>query len=263
MGTLYTQDTFSNWHDALNGTPHARASAILSAAKNKDPSAYTLLGQILLSGDGIEQDLTLAHTWFKLAAAKGDAMAFNMLGRCYEKGLGVVVNEWVAASFYQKAAELGLDWGQYNFANLLATGRGIEQNQAQAFVLYLKAANQGHGKSMNLVGRYYEEGISVTKDFTQALKWYERSAIAGDFRGQFSIASVLIQQGDIDGACTWLEQALNGANLNFLRTQRAALLAIDDPKIRPIAFNFFAKAATLGNATDVAEWRRVSALSKG
>jgi hypothetical protein len=135
-----------------------------------------------------------------------------MLGRCYEHGWGVEQNTERAAHYYQKASQKGLDWGHYNLANLYATGRGLTQDHQQAFTLYQKAALQGHAKSMNLVGRYYQEGICVARNENTATQWYMRSAEAGDFRGQISLAGVLADQGDIKSAVFWLRKAMLTAN---------------------------------------------------
>ena len=64
----------------------------------------------------------------------------------------------LAAVWYRRAADTGLDWGLYNLGNLLATGRGVVQDQYAAFALYREAAHLGHAKSMNLLGRYLEDG---------------------------------------------------------------------------------------------------------
>ena len=85
-------------------------------------------------------------------------MARNMLGRCHEHGWGCAADASVAARHYRVAAEAGLDWAMYNYANLLATGRGVIEDQPQALSLYRRAAELGHAKSMNLLGRYLEEG---------------------------------------------------------------------------------------------------------
>ena len=74
------------------------------------------------------------------------------------------------------AAEAGLDWSQYNYANLLATGRGVAEDQPQALTFYRLAAEQGHAKSMNLVGRYLEDGRFCQRDLEAAVDWYRRSA---------------------------------------------------------------------------------------
>jgi TPR repeat protein len=112
--------------------------------------------------------------------------------------------------------------GQYNYANLLATGRGVAEDQAHALRCYRQAAEQGHAKSMNLVGRYLEEGRCCPKDLDAAVQWYRRSAEAGDFRGQFSYAAVLADSGQIEAALAWLRKALAGGNLKFCgwRTRR-------------------------------------------
>jgi TPR repeat protein len=122
-------------------------------------------------------------------------MARNMLGRCHEHGWGCTADAAVAARHYRQAAEGGLDWAMYNYANLLATGRGVIEDQAQALKLYQRAAELGHAKSMNLLGRYLEEGQHCPADSAAAVEWYRRSAEGGDFRGQFSYASVLADDG--------------------------------------------------------------------
>lgn len=250
--TLTRTETLSSeeLRERLAGDPRQAARTILSAARDGVTEAQTLLGQILLDGQGIEQDASLARTWFQIAAERGDAMARNMLGRCLEQGWGGAVDLENAATHYRKAATAGLDWGMYNYAGLLATGRGVERDQRQAFVLYLKAAEMGHAKSMNLAGRYFEEGIAVEPDPETAFSWYRRSAEAGDFRGQFSLASVLAAQNQVDEAIHWLEQALAGGNINFLRASRASLAEASEPRIQRLARSYYQRAVELGDDSD-------------
>ncbi len=209
----------------LQGNSREQAAAILAAARSGAVQAQLLLGQILLDGRGIQHDPSLAFIWFSIAARHGDGMAHNMLGRCHEHGWGCTADLALAAIHYRTAAAQNLDWGLYNLANLLATGRGVEQDHAQACAYYQRAASMGHAKSMNLLGRCYEEGLGIERDAQQALHWYQRSAEAGDFRGQFSFAAVLISQGQLAAARHWLEQALQGGHLVFLRQAHAQLAA--------------------------------------
>src|SRR5690606_23538775 len=207
-------------------------------------------------------DQALALTWFGIAAQQGDAMALNMLGRCHEHGWGVAKDESQAVVYYQLAADLGLDWGQYNLANLLATGRGTQRDDRRALALYRQAAEQGHAKSMNLVGRCYEEGLGVAADPLTALQWYRRSAEGGDFRGQYSLATVLLALGEEQQACAWLARALQGSNLNFLRATRGALLQASQPEIRALALAFHRRAVELGDASDAAAYALITAEPK-
>lgn len=219
----------------LEESPARAAQSILMAAGEGIVEAQALLGQILLDGRGIAQDQTLALRWFAIAAGQGHLMSRNMLGRCHEHGWGCAADAAVAASHYRIAAQAGLDWAMYNLANLLATGRGTTENPSQALALYRRAAQQGHAKSMNLFGRYLEEGRFCPQDRLAAREWYRRSAEAGDFRGQFSYAAVLAEEGQIDEALDWLHKALAGGNVNFLRASIESLPGAHHPQIREMA----------------------------
>lgn len=229
----------------LEDSPASAARAILIAAQANMLDAQALLGQILLDGTGIERDQALALVWFQIAARNGHAMAQNMAGRCYEHGWGCEPDAVKAAEHYRLAAEAGLDWGFYNYANLLATGRGVNKDQARALACYRKAAERGHAKSMNLVGRYLEEGLCCERDLAAAHDWYRRSAEGGDFRGQFSHASVLADDGHVDAALVWFKAALELGNLNFLRVSRRTLMLSSHPEVRALAIDYNRKAAEL------------------
>ncbi|WP_166220494.1 tetratricopeptide repeat protein [Pseudomonas atagonensis] len=222
----------------LEESPARAAQAILLAAGEGEIEAQALLGQILLDGRGIAQDQPLALRWFGIAAGRGHLMARNMLGRCHEHGWGVAADASIAAQHYRIAAYAGQDWAMYNLANLLATGRGVEVDHLQALALYWRAAESGHAKSMNLLGRYLEEGQVCPADPVAARDWYRRSAEGGDFRGQFSFAAVLADEGRIDDAVMWLEKALAGGNLNFLRVASEALSSATDPRIQALAAKY-------------------------
>lgn len=222
----------------LDESPARAAQAILIAAREGEVEAQALLGQILLDGQGIAQDPSLALRWFDIAARQGHLMARNMLGRCHEHGWGCSADALLAARHYRVAAESGLDWAMYNYANLLATGRGVNKDQALAFSFYQRAAHLGHAKSMNLLGRYLEEGRVCPMNLRAARDWYRRSAEGGDFRGQFSFAAVLTDEGNIEDALVWLRKALAGGNLNFLRVACKALSAANDPQIQAMAVDY-------------------------
>lgn len=235
----------------LNESPARAAQAILIAAREGVLDAQALLGQILLDGQGIEQDQPLAVRWFGIAAQRGHLMARNMLGRCHEHGWGCVADASVAAQHYRVGAEAGLDWAMYNYANLLATGRGVIEDQLQALALYRRAAELGHAKSMNLLGRYLEEGRVCPADPVGAVDWYRRSATGGDFRGQFSYAAVLADEGKINEALEWLRKALAGGNLNFLRVTSQTLLSAVNPHIREMAALYHQRVVQMSDERSV------------
>lgn len=216
--------------------PEARRAALAgkdgpgwieAAASCGMAEAQVLLGQLRLD-DG---NAPLALRWFEAAAGAGHPPAINMVGRCFEKGWGVGPDPAEAARHYRRAAELGLDWGQFNLANLVLYGLGAPRDRPQAFGWYGRAARQGHAKSMNMLGRFHEEGWDRPKDAVQAVTWYQRAAEAGDFRGQFNLATLLVQNGRRAEALCWLNKALASGSPDFL-AQAAALLAGRDPAVQ-------------------------------
>lgn len=108
-------------------------------------------------------------------------------------------------------------------------------DQPAALNCYRKAAQMGHAKSMNLLGRYLEQGQYCEKNLAEAYLWYERSANGGDFRGQFSHASILLEKGDVEGALLWFTRALEGGNLKFLQVGRDTLLNASSADVRQMA----------------------------
>ncbi|OEO27109.1 hypothetical protein AX279_02160 [Pseudomonas sp. J237] len=236
----------SNTSDAaVADNPRQTAQWLLACAAQGELEAQALLGQILLDGHGIQRDPALARRWFSIAAARGHSMAINMLGRCHEHGWGGATDLPAALNCYQSAAAKGLDWAMYNQANLLATGRAGVVDLAQAFCLYQQAAELGHAKSMNLLGRFYEEGTVVLADPQTALEWFRRSAEGGDFRGQFSYAGRLLEQGDLTDAISWFNTALATGNLNFLRSASRTLQGLNHPELYDISQRYAQRTAEL------------------
>jgi TPR repeat protein len=133
----------------------------------------------------------------------------------------------------------------YNYANLLATGRGVAEDQAQALSLYRRAAESGHAKSMNLLGRYLEDGRYCPADPVTAVEWYRRSAEGGDFRGQFSYGCVLLAEARIEEGLSWLRQALEAGNPNFLRVATDTLRHVRLPGLEPLVAAYQARTAVL------------------
>ena len=221
--------------DQLMGSPEQTAEGLRVAAEQGYSEAQVMLGQLFLDGQGFEVDQVQAVHWFKIASQSDHPMAINMVGRCIENGWGVAANPTESANWYKRAAELGLDWGMYNYANLLARGVAILQNRTEAFLLYQAAAAQGHAKSMNVIGRFVEEGWETPQDSVLAADWYRRSAEAGDFRGQFNHATKLAEQGHDSEAAAWLRQCASTAPIGFKQTMAQSLLQTGKPVFVKIA----------------------------
>ncbi|MCY1535050.1 hypothetical protein D9M68_704390 [compost metagenome] len=54
----------------------------------------------------------------------------------------------------------------------------------------------------------------------------------------------------MDAAIHWLQRALEGGNLNFLRVGRVSLAEAFEPRIRALALAYHQRAAELGDDSD-------------
>jgi TPR repeat protein len=98
---------------------------------------------------------------------------------------------------------------------------------------------------MNLLGRYLEEGEFCLADPLAARRWYRRSAEGGDFRGQFSHGSVLIDNGQIDEGLVWLRKAMNAGNPAFLEVSARFLSSAPHARLRALAQDYIDKRHSL------------------
>lgn len=203
--------------------------------------AQTIVGQWLLDGHGAPVDAPAALAWFLEAARQGHAMAMNMAGRCYENGWGTAANAKAAVNYFRQAANQGLDHGLYNLANQFAVGNGVVRSDTHALALYRRAAAMGHAKSMTKAGRYHEEGIATERNRPEALHCYRGGAEGGDFRGQYHLARLLAENGDMEQALSWLQRVPSTATPRFLEAAGRLLVASPDPRVRMVGDDMLAQ----------------------
>jgi TPR repeat protein len=84
-------------------------------------------------------------------------------------------------------AERGDADSQCNLGFNYINGIGVTQDDAEAVKWFRKAADQGDAKGQHLLGWMYAEGQGVTKDDVEALKWYRKAAEQGNVKGQVSL----------------------------------------------------------------------------
>jgi TPR repeat protein len=229
------QVTAAQLSQLIAGRDAVAIAWLRTAARYNVPRAQAILGQRLLSGDGVPADAAEAVHWFRLAAQHDDLDAFNMLGRCHEHGWGVAADAMLAVYWYRLAAGRGFDWGMYNLANLTMNGFGLTRDRIAALALYRQAAAMGHAKAINIIGRFHEEGWEMARDMDAAFDCYRRAAAGGDFRGQFNYARLLLARGLPMQAMTVLRQIPRHATPAFMQNLSCWLLASNVAFIRALA----------------------------
>ncbi|WP_339487619.1 tetratricopeptide repeat protein [Pseudomonas sp. EL_65y_Pfl2_R95] len=77
-------------------------------------------------------------------------------------------------------AETGNADGQFNVALMYEQGIGVTKDETQAISWYEKSAQQGNSNAQYNLGVLYENGRGTAVDFAQANQWYRKAAAQGD-----------------------------------------------------------------------------------
>lgn len=141
------------------------------------------LAMLLLTGEGVEQDLSGAFRLFSEAAAAGIVPAYFQLGECYAKELGTAMDEALALENYRKAAGNGILEAQL----ILGERSG---NDAESFYWYMQAAEQKSIPAAYQVGYRLYYGIGAEKNVEESLQWLTRAAEAQDVSAQLLLGDV-------------------------------------------------------------------------
>lgn len=95
-------------------------------------------------------------------------------------GDGVPEDNDLATELLIQAHEMGHVEATYNLGICYHYGFGTDVDLEKAFELYLKSANAGYGKGIELVGRFYNQGIYVEKNRGQAEYWLNKAINSSD-----------------------------------------------------------------------------------
>jgi uncharacterized protein len=124
-----------------------------------------------------KQDFKSAILLIKQAAEKGNAEAQYNYGVSYQQGIEVQQNDSIANTWFLKAAKQGWKDAQFKVAYSYATGRGVPQNDKQAFFWCVKCAAQQDVECMFNVVSCYTEGRGTQKNLDSMLAWATRLAL--------------------------------------------------------------------------------------
>jgi TPR repeat protein len=159
-----------------------------------------------------------AYSLAKKSTTASSAFGLYALGRCHEKAVGTTKDVAKAQSLYKKAipilnesAEAGNDIAQKFLGDCYDTGRGVSKNRTEAVKWYRKAADQGLAASQYELGVGYAVGEGVPKDKTEAVKWYRKAADQGLAEAQFNLGGCYVfGEGvpkDYSEAVKWFRRA--------------------------------------------------------
>lgn len=117
------------------------------------PPAQLQMGEFYKTGQGFDQDLTQARTWYERAATGGNVLAMHRVGVMTAQGEGGSADINEAITWFEKAANHSLVDSQYNLGAIYhpsADGAVGIQNAEQAYYWYSLAAKNGDDQASSL-----------------------------------------------------------------------------------------------------------------
>jgi len=163
------------YRDAMTGLNAAGNEAETAVAIEKleqaallgHPPAQLQLGELYKTGQGVDQDLAQARTWFRRAANGGNVLAMHRVGVMTARGEGGSANTPEAINWFEQAANRGLVDSQYNLGAIYhpagegETQDGGLQDAGKAYYWYSLAAQNGDEQASPLAAGV---GATISED---------------------------------------------------------------------------------------------------
>lgn len=210
---------------AANETVALAQNMMLQSLANGNCSALNLFGSIYLRGEIVPRDESTAAKWLEAAAEGKTVGAMLTLASLYQIGIGVPQDQAKVTELWERAASLGSSEAMYHLGFSYLFGDYVEKDVNKAipwlekaasrydlestFLLYRiyrgdygstrnpelamkwlqKAAEHPAAKTSYIfeLGRAYEDGALVTRDYAKALDYYQQAAKLGDEDAPFRV----------------------------------------------------------------------------
>ena len=174
------------------------SSELLKMAENGDAESQRKLGQCYLVGEGIKKNNEEGIRWLQKAAEVENLNALVLLFGIYFKGeCGTARDTEKGISYLVKVADKRTNDKQAReyvagfqaiLGNFYETGSGVKKNINEALKWYEKSANAGNALGEASLGALYYDGKGVSKDSAKAFQLFEKSAMKNDVRGMTGLA---------------------------------------------------------------------------
>lgn len=173
--------------DEIKDTEKAK-SYYIRALELNEPSAPLSLKNITGYSQGGKDEY---REIIKASADHGSAAAALEMHNIYHEGDYIAQDERKAGEYLDKAIEAEYPPALCTLGSYYANGDfGYPKNSQMALSLWQKAAEGKNGTAAELIGNFYSDGISVSRDIDAAIEWYDRAIEYGNPRGYYDIGSI-------------------------------------------------------------------------
>jgi TPR repeat protein len=149
------------------------------------------MGDLYLSGLGVESNAVEAVRWYRRAIGTGVAYGggeYN-LALCYFGGDGVPQDDTEGLKWLERANKKGYKGdASWEFQIVASALRRDDSHTALRYTR--KLAAQGVGLAEFILGGAYADGVGVAKDQSEAIKWFRKAAEQGEPTAQFYLGVI-------------------------------------------------------------------------
>ncbi|MGB0684396.1 MAG: tetratricopeptide repeat protein [Magnetovibrionaceae bacterium] len=244
-----------------------------SAAEAGNTEAQVELAMDFLEGNQVKfiaQDINRAAEWFLRAAELGNAQAQNQIGNMYLSGQGVEQDTTRAAKWHEAAAKQGIIDSKVKFGRMLIDGNGIEQDAKKGIEIMAEGVSATMDTDLEReIAQAYLEGRGVEQDIPMAVEWLEKLGRKGDSWAQFQLAKLFyngtgIKQNMV-AAEYWLRDPAGKANYPLAQYLLGTLYrdGLGVPQEYTIAFQWFERAGLQGHVKSLQELSALHQRGRG
>jgi len=164
-------------------------------AEAGDTRAQYGIGFLYQNGNGVPKNTEKAEELFRIVFNKltalvgqGDSETQFQLGMMYMSGHGTLENTNEGSRLIKLAADQGNAKAQTVVAGIYASGnKGLPKSYTEALKWYKRSANQGLAAAQLSIGEMYQYGRGVPKNGAEAVKWYRLAASQGLINAKFEL----------------------------------------------------------------------------
>ena len=146
-------------------------------AEQGDPTAQFTLGHMYENGRSVQEDVSEAVRWYRLAADRGVALAQLHLWSMYLDGIGVARDHVEATRWLRLAADQGVAVAQISLADMYLEGLGVGKDDTEA-VRWLRRAADSTDSGAGLSFEFLGDLVGAASQFALSTIWNEGNAAA-------------------------------------------------------------------------------------
>lgn len=141
----------------------------------------------------LEENRALARgniATIRLQAEKGLANAQYNLGRMYELGIKLPADKKSAMEWYEKAAKQHYPNAEYRMGISLLYGTGVKRDESAGKRWLALAAKHGHFVAKNMMSEMRDRSNTPKHGISLAVRWYLERALVDDGRAAFHLGKI-------------------------------------------------------------------------